>query len=57
MVSPPLLPQEQWSPGLKVLKNNRMFEFQNGEIIAPQLPGLGLDVDEEAVQRYRVSRA
>jgi L-alanine-DL-glutamate epimerase-like enolase superfamily enzyme len=57
MVSPPLLPQEQWSPGLKVLKNNRMFEFQNGEIIAPQLPGLGLDVDEEAVQRYRVNRA
>jgi D-galactarolactone cycloisomerase len=56
MVSPPLLPQEQWSPGLKVLKNNRMFEFQNGEIIAPQLPGLGLDVDEEALQRYRVNR-
>jgi len=42
---------------LKLLKNNRMFEFQNGEIIAPQLPGLGLDVDEEAIQRYRVSRA
>lgn len=57
MVSPPLLPQEQWAPGLKVLKNNRMFEFQNGEIIAPQLPGLGLDVDEEAIQRYRVSSA
>ena len=47
MVSPPLLPQEQWAPGLKVLKSNRMFEFENGEIIAPQLPGLGLDIDEE----------
>jgi D-galactarolactone cycloisomerase len=57
MVSPPLLPQEQWAPGLKVLKNNRMFEFENSEIIAPQLPGLGLDVDEEAIHRYRVTRA
>ncbi len=57
MVSPPLLPEEQWAPGMKVLKSRNMFTFENGEILAPQLPGLGLDVDEEAVERYRVGRA
>lgn len=54
MVSPPLLPEEQWSPGLKVLRSKQMFTFENGDIIAPPYPGLGLDIDEEAVERYRV---
>jgi L-alanine-DL-glutamate epimerase-like enolase superfamily enzyme len=57
MVSPPLLPAEQWAPGLKVLKRGPMFQFENGEIVAPELPGLGLDVDEDAIERYRAGRA
>jgi L-alanine-DL-glutamate epimerase-like enolase superfamily enzyme len=57
MVSPPLLPEEQWAPGLKVLKRGTMFQFEKGEIIAPELPGLGLDVDENAIERYRAGRA
>jgi L-alanine-DL-glutamate epimerase-like enolase superfamily enzyme len=57
MVSPPLLPEEQWAPGLKVLKRGPMFQFEKGEIIAPELPGLGLDVDEDAIERYRAGRA
>jgi L-alanine-DL-glutamate epimerase-like enolase superfamily enzyme len=56
MVSPPLLPEEQWAPGLKVLKGGPMFRFENGEIIAPELPGLGLDVDEAAVEHFRIHR-
>lgn len=51
---PPLLPEEQWSPGLKVLKSKAMFRFENGDLLAPLYPGIGLDVDEEAVERYRV---
>jgi L-alanine-DL-glutamate epimerase-like enolase superfamily enzyme len=57
MVSPPLLPEEQWAPGLKILKAGPMFRFERGEIIAPELPGLGLDVDENAIRRYRAGRA
>lgn len=57
MVSPPLLPEEQWAPGLKVLKTGKMFTFEDGEILAPELPGLGLDVDEDAIERYRLKRA
>jgi L-alanine-DL-glutamate epimerase-like enolase superfamily enzyme len=33
-----------------------MFRFENGEIIAPELPGLGLDVDEAAVEHFRIHR-
>jgi L-alanine-DL-glutamate epimerase-like enolase superfamily enzyme len=54
MVTPPLLPEEQWSPGLKVLRSGRMFRFEKGEILAPPYPGLGLDIDEDALMRYRV---
>jgi L-alanine-DL-glutamate epimerase-like enolase superfamily enzyme len=54
LITPPLLPQEQWSPGAKVLRSKTVFEVQDGEILAPPYPGLGLDVDEEALSRYRV---
>jgi len=54
LITPPLLPEEQWSPGLKVLKSKQMFVFDQGELVAPVYPGIGLDIDEEAVERYRV---
>jgi D-galactarolactone cycloisomerase len=54
LITPPLLPEEQWSPGLKVLKSKQMFVFDQGDLLAPAYPGIGLDVDEEAVERYRV---
>lgn len=55
LIFPPLLPEQQWAPGLKVLKTKQMFTIRDGEILAPELPGLGLDVDEEALKRYRPS--
>jgi D-galactarolactone cycloisomerase len=57
LVYPPHLPQQQWTPGLKVLKSKELFAIRNGEILAPEHPGLGLDVDEEALERYRVAPA
>jgi D-galactarolactone cycloisomerase len=54
LITPPLLPEEQWSPGLKVLKSKQMFVFDQGDLLAPAYPGIGLDVDEEAVERYSV---
>lgn len=53
LVTPPLLPQQQWAPGLKVLRNKEMYKVENGEIHAPDLPGLGLDVIPEALKEYR----
>jgi L-alanine-DL-glutamate epimerase-like enolase superfamily enzyme len=54
MVSPPLMPEEQWSPGLKVLRSKNMFVFEQGEILAPPYPGLGLEIDEEALLKFKV---
>ena len=53
LVTPPLLPQEQWSPGLKVLETQEVFTIRDGMILAPEHPGIGLAVNEEAVERFR----
>jgi L-alanine-DL-glutamate epimerase-like enolase superfamily enzyme len=54
LITPPLLPEEQWAPAMKLLKGKRMFNFENGDLVAPPYPGIGLDVDEEALAKYRV---
>lgn len=54
IVTPPLMPEEQWDPALKVLNTSRLFTIRDGHIEVPQSPGLGLDVNREAVERYRI---
>lgn len=54
LVTPPMLPQQQWAPGLKVLRTKEMYRIENGDILAPELPGIGLDVIPEALREYRV---
>jgi len=46
----PLLPQEQWAPASKILHGKELYTFRNGELLIPQGPGLGLDLDEEAIE-------
>ncbi len=54
LITPPLMPEEQWSPALKVLNSDVLFTIRDGYIEVPQGPGLGLDVNREAVDRYRI---
>ncbi|MDX1981866.1 MAG: mandelate racemase/muconate lactonizing enzyme family protein [Bryobacteraceae bacterium] len=54
LITPPLMPEEQWSPALKVLNASSLFTIRDGHIEVPQGPGLGLDVNREAVARYRI---
>ena len=54
VLTPPLLPDDVAVPALKILKAETLYTFKNGEIQVPQSPGLGLDIDEEAVNRFRV---
>jgi L-alanine-DL-glutamate epimerase-like enolase superfamily enzyme len=54
LITPPLLPEEQWAPGLKVLNSKKVFVIDRGELLAPEFPGIGLDVNEDALARYRV---
>ena len=53
LVLPPLLPQEQWSPGLKVLNTKSFLTIKNRMIQEPDIPGIGLDVNEDALAKYR----
>jgi L-alanine-DL-glutamate epimerase-like enolase superfamily enzyme len=54
LLTPPLLPQEQWAPGLKLLRSREMYRIEDGHFIASDLPGLGLDVNPDALREYRV---
>ncbi len=54
LITPPLLPEEQWAPGLKLLRSKQMFNIENGQLVAPPYAGIGLDVDEDALNRYRI---
>jgi L-alanine-DL-glutamate epimerase-like enolase superfamily enzyme len=54
LARPPLLPQEQWAPALKILNQNELYTFRNGEIQVPQGPGTGVNLNEEAIERYKV---
>ncbi len=54
LATPPLLPQEQWAPASKILHSEELFSFRNGEIQVPQAPGLGLELDEQAIEHYKV---
>jgi D-galactarolactone cycloisomerase len=56
LVTPPLLPEQQWSPGLKVLRSPSVFAVEDGMILAPEFPGLGLALDEDAIERFRVRK-
>jgi D-galactarolactone cycloisomerase len=53
LIWPPLMPEEQWEPGLQVLNTPQFLNFHNGELQLPNLPGIGLDVNEEALERFR----
>lgn len=55
LIWPPMLPEEQWAPGEKVLKSKQMFVIRDGLILAPEYAGIGLDVDEEALEKYRTA--
>lgn len=55
VMAPPLLVDEQWSSALKILNQPYVYKFEDGYIHIPQGPGLGLDLDEDAIERYRVA--
>ena len=52
----PLLPHERWSHLTKVVNRQNLFVLQDGEIQVPMSPGLGMDINEDAIEHYRVRR-
>jgi D-galactarolactone cycloisomerase len=54
LVTPPLLPWEQWEPVNALLQHPPLYEIEDGYIKIPQKPGLGVELNEEALERYRI---
>lgn len=52
---PDTLPADVNAPYLPILHGEQPFAFENGAAMVPQYPGLGLNVDEKAVGRFRVA--
>lgn len=54
LVNPPLLPWEQWEHCLALVNQDKLFEVEDGHFLIPDRPGIGIDVDDAAVDKYRV---
>lgn len=52
--TPPVPPTEAWSPLNALVKSDAILEVADGHVKIPDAPGLGIDVDEEAIDRYRI---
>ncbi len=55
-VVPPLMPEEMFTPAVELLEDDYLYRFEDGMIDVPQGPGLGLRIDEDAMERYRVEQ-
>jgi L-alanine-DL-glutamate epimerase-like enolase superfamily enzyme len=50
-----MLPAEVHAPLAEVMVDSRpMFEWEGGDALIPQGPGMGIDLDEQRLERYRV---
>ena len=55
VLEPGAFPWDVWDAYRPILHGETPFPFQGGLIKVPQYPGLGLNVDEKALQKYRVA--
>ncbi|MFN7921182.1 MAG: mandelate racemase/muconate lactonizing enzyme family protein [Bryobacteraceae bacterium] len=53
MIGGPNLPDEEWAPGLVLLKDKQAFPIKDGHVLLPDKPGLGLEINEDALKEYR----
>lgn len=56
LVHPPLLPQEMWQALENLLESPPLFHWEDGYLLAPEKPGLGVDINEEALVKVIVER-
>jgi L-alanine-DL-glutamate epimerase-like enolase superfamily enzyme len=54
-VQPDTFPWHVWDCYRPIFHGEAPFRFQGGAALVPQYPGLGLPVDEKALEKYRVS--
>lgn len=54
VLTPPALPDDMCAPFLPLLHGEQPFKYRNGEALLPPGAGLGLNIDEAAINKYRV---
>ena len=54
VLEPGAFPGDVWDAYRPIFHGASPFSFQDGAIVVPQHPGLGLNVDEKALEKYRV---
>jgi D-galactarolactone cycloisomerase len=54
VLTPPYLPADVCIPFLPILHGEQPYQYRDGEVVVPHYPGLGLNIDEAAVERFRV---
>jgi L-alanine-DL-glutamate epimerase-like enolase superfamily enzyme len=54
IIGGPNLPEEQWAPALKLVRTPKLFRIENGYVHLSEFPGLGLDLNEDALKEYRI---
>ena len=52
--TPPIRPEDAWSPLNELVKSDTLYTVKDGCVQIPQGPGMGIELDEEAIERYRV---
>ena len=52
--TPSWTPQETWAPLNILVTTPQLYTITDGYIEIPQAPGLGISLDEEALEKYRV---
>ena len=55
LVNPPLLPWEQWEHCLALVDQDELFEVDDGHFTIPDRPGIGIEVDDAAVDKFRIN--
>jgi L-alanine-DL-glutamate epimerase-like enolase superfamily enzyme len=55
VLEPGAFPWDVWDAYRPIFHGETPFTFKEGAVLVPQYPGLGLNVDEKALQKYRVA--
>jgi len=54
VLAPPITPMESWEPILKIINTPELFHMEGDILTIPTLPGLGVDINADAVAEYTV---
>ena len=52
--TPPTLPEDAWSPLNQLVKSETLYTVKDGCLQIPQEPGMGIELDEDAIEYYRI---